>query len=627
MSELVPELEGPDNNNSGTDLETLDYLRGVKSSTCLLLPTTPSPTALDFQHPLADQMTDAAFLTLNDETSDLKNIDTSAGDSSSSADSNSVVQDPVSAQLINNISMLEYQTLSKNGDHILNQVEDCKLNGNLNVGNRKLPGFINWNWAVIRKVLLWIVLSGLIACLGAIIAMIVTIPTSCNPDLPWYQGKVIYEIFPASFKDSNNDGIGDLKGIIKKLDYIEELGASAIRLNYIFEASNYPDHYYNTTSLIRIDRSIGTDKDFKNLVGAAHSRNMFVVIDIPVISIATPVFSRNLNVSHTILTSNGTVLDYFDPTSDAIAYWSKVQNVDGFYLKNLEKFVDDVNFGSTLQIWKQMIGAGKIFIASEAALQKAKGDSLHILLSRVDLIDVPLHLNNDITHVKNRIDEVLSGPLWSKPHYPWVLWNIGDIDSERIASKQMNNTLVLRVLQFSLPGTINMFYGDEIGLGGISAKDVERDFHEHKHVHNVPPMMFPGIDDKENSGKVLSWNSKSSLDPNYHYLEIIKSLTKVRLNTPTIYLNGIFKEGNIFKNAEVRQTENDLVVVERWFPRRNTCVFVGNLGNSSITTDLSTMFYGGTVIAGTNTSLIRQVLYFEKITFLPNSGVILKLEK
>lgn len=74
MSELVPELEGPDNNNSGTDLETLDYLRGVKSSTCLLLPTTPSPTALDFQHPLSDQMTDAAFLTLNDETSDLKNI-------------------------------------------------------------------------------------------------------------------------------------------------------------------------------------------------------------------------------------------------------------------------------------------------------------------------------------------------------------------------------------------------------------------------------------------------------------------------------------------------------------------------------------------------------------------------
>lgn len=134
--------------NNANNLETLDYLREVKSSTCLLLPMTPSPTQLDLKHPLSEEMTEGPFLTLSDDQKmEIKNsgaylsitiwtflyfiihihfrfilADTCGGDSSSSADSNSVVQDPVSAQLINNISMLDYQTLSKNGDIIMGQV-------------------------------------------------------------------------------------------------------------------------------------------------------------------------------------------------------------------------------------------------------------------------------------------------------------------------------------------------------------------------------------------------------------------------------------------------------------------------------------------------------------------------
>ncbi|XP_069356293.1 uncharacterized protein [Maniola hyperantus] len=186
------DLPESSSNNDGPDLETLDYLRGVKSSTCLLLPMTPSPTPLDFKHPLSEEMNEGPFITLNDDPKiDLQSsADACTGDSSSSGDSNSVVQDPVSAQLINNISMLDYQTLSKNGDIIMGQPEICKLNGSLNINNRKLPSFVNWNWIIIRKVLLWFVVSGLVACIGAIVAMVVTIPKTCNPDLPWYQAAI-----------------------------------------------------------------------------------------------------------------------------------------------------------------------------------------------------------------------------------------------------------------------------------------------------------------------------------------------------------------------------------------------------------------------------------------------------
>lgn len=59
----------PENKTNGgpSELETLDYLRGVESSTCLLLPTTPSPTPLDFKHPLSEEVIEAPFLTLNNE--------------------------------------------------------------------------------------------------------------------------------------------------------------------------------------------------------------------------------------------------------------------------------------------------------------------------------------------------------------------------------------------------------------------------------------------------------------------------------------------------------------------------------------------------------------------------------
>lgn len=611
--------------NVTTDLETLDYLHGVKSSTCLLLPMTPSPTPLDFKHPLSEEMNEEPFLTLNgDQKTELQNsAETCGGDSSSSADSNSVVQDPVSAQLINNISMLDYQTLSKNGDIILGQPEVSKLNGSLNISNRKLPSFVNWNWCFIRKVLLWFVLSALVACVGAIIAMAINIPKICNPDLPWYQGKVFYEVFPASFKDSNNDGIGDLKGLIKKLDYIKDLGASSIRLNYIFQAIDYPEHYYNTTSLLTIDRSLGVLEDFQELVDVAHKKEMGIILDIPVKSMVEP---QNSNINNTFVFSIDPQENTYDPTSAAIAYWSRAQSVDGFYLKDLENYVNDAYFGKSLQTWKQIIGNGKIFIASDEAMKKAQGTSLTVLLNRIDLIDVHLDLQKGVNGLKDYIDNIVSGDLWGKPNHPWVHWNIGNINSERISIKHENNTLALTALELALPGTVSLFYGDELGFGGLSKNEIEGDFHEHAHVQNLVPMVFSN-DNKTETTSILPWNSKSDLEPRYYYLQIIKSLIQLKLNTPTIYLRAIYKDGNVLKNMEIRKTEESLIVIERWYPRRNTCVYVGNLGSESITTDLSTMFYGGTVVASTNISLVGQFMYFDKVTFPPYSAIILKLEK
>lgn len=69
--------------------------------------------------------------------------------------------------------------------------------------SKDMPSFVKWNWPVIRKVTFFIFLSGIFAMCGIVVAMIYNLPKICNPDMEWYKGSVFYEIFPASFKDSD----------------------------------------------------------------------------------------------------------------------------------------------------------------------------------------------------------------------------------------------------------------------------------------------------------------------------------------------------------------------------------------------------------------------------------------
>lgn len=80
----------------------------------------------------------------------------------------------------------------------------------------------------------------------------------------WYKEGVVYQIYPRSFKDSNNDGIGDLKGIIEKLDYLKELGIDIIWLSPIYE-SPLDDNGYDVSDYRAILKDFGTMEDFKKV--------------------------------------------------------------------------------------------------------------------------------------------------------------------------------------------------------------------------------------------------------------------------------------------------------------------------------------------------------------------------
>lgn len=94
----------------------------------------------------------------------------------------------------------------------------------------------------------------------------------------WWQHAVIYQISPLSFMDSDGDGVGDLEGIISKLDYISSLGVDAIWLCPIYE-SPLEDFGYDVTDMTDIDPVFGKIQDFERLVEVAHALELKVIID------------------------------------------------------------------------------------------------------------------------------------------------------------------------------------------------------------------------------------------------------------------------------------------------------------------------------------------------------------
>ena len=97
----------------------------------------------------------------------------------------------------------------------------------------------------------------------------------------WWKEKVVYQLYPRSFKDSNGDGIGDIKGIIEKLDYIQSLGVDVVWINPIFESPN-DDMGYDISDYKAIMKEFGTMEDFDAMLKGLHDRGIKLIMDLVV---------------------------------------------------------------------------------------------------------------------------------------------------------------------------------------------------------------------------------------------------------------------------------------------------------------------------------------------------------
>src|ERR1700692_2591846 len=97
----------------------------------------------------------------------------------------------------------------------------------------------------------------------------------------WYQNAIIYELHVRAFKDSNADGIGDFPGLIQKLDYLQDLGVTCVWLLPFFSSLLKDDGYY-ISDYLNVHPMYGTIEDFRTFLGAAHDRDLQVMIELVV---------------------------------------------------------------------------------------------------------------------------------------------------------------------------------------------------------------------------------------------------------------------------------------------------------------------------------------------------------
>jgi len=97
----------------------------------------------------------------------------------------------------------------------------------------------------------------------------------------WWKEGIVYQIYPRSFKDTSGNGVGDLRGIIQKLDYIKSLGVTMVWLNPIYESPN-DDNGYDISDYRAIMKEFGTMEDFDELLEGLHQRGMKFIMDVVV---------------------------------------------------------------------------------------------------------------------------------------------------------------------------------------------------------------------------------------------------------------------------------------------------------------------------------------------------------
>ncbi|KAM6367129.1 amino acid transporter heavy chain SLC3A1 isoform 2-T3 [Alca torda] len=130
-------------------------------------------------------------------------------------------------------------------------------------------------YRVTREILFWLTITAAVALVCATIAIIALSP-KC---LDWWQASPIYQIYPRSFKDSNMDGDGDLKGIQEKLDHIMYLNIKTIWITSFYK-SPLKDLGYGAEDFYEIDPMFGSMSDFENLLAAIHDRGIKVIMDL-----------------------------------------------------------------------------------------------------------------------------------------------------------------------------------------------------------------------------------------------------------------------------------------------------------------------------------------------------------
>ena len=340
----------------------------------------------------------------------------------------------------------------------------------------------------------------------------------------WWNDAVFYEIFVRSFYDSDGDGIGDIQGIIEKLDYLNDgnpntssdLGVTALWLMPIFPSPSY--HGYDVTDYRDIHPDYGNMDDFRALVNAAHSRGIKVIIDFVGnhTSDQHPWFtsSANNNDKRDWYIWRSSAPDYNGPwgqtvwhernnayyygifwggmpdlnynnqevtneIKNTVRFWKEDIGVDGFRIDAVKHWIENgsnqENTAQTLSWWRDFYAFQKSIDAGLMTVGEAWTSTQNIApytdnrldyCFEFDLANAILYgvINQSGAGITNKMNEILSA--YPEGQYGTFLTNHDqDRSFNRLGQSPARAKLAASIL-LSLPGVPYLYYGEEVGMLG-----------------------------------------------------------------------------------------------------------------------------------------------------------------
>jgi glycosidase len=353
--------------------------------------------------------------------------------------------------------------------------------------------------------------------------------THAQPDTGtthWWNDAVFYEVFVRSFKDSDGDGNGDIKGLIEKLDYLndgnpathDDLGITAIWLMPIQQSPSY--HGYDVVDYRTIEEDYGTNEDFKLFIEEAHNRGIKVIIDYVMnhTSSAHPWFlealqnpasekrawyrwentkpsllgpwgqavwhTKSANHYYGVFWSEMPDLNYATPAVkdemfDIAKFWLEEMKVDGFRLDAVKYIFEDgtvlEDTPETIDFWKEFRSYYKSIRSDALAVGEAWTNTAKIkpyvdnngldFCFEFDLADAILKAANtgNTNDLTEKMDEVIAS-------YPYLQFGtfLTNHDINRVMDylKSNSKAKVAADLLLTLPGIPYIYYGEEIGMQG-----------------------------------------------------------------------------------------------------------------------------------------------------------------
>lgn len=233
----------------------------------------------------------------------------------------------------------------------------------------------------------------------------------------WIKDAVIYQIYPQSFCDSNGDGIGDLPGIISKLDYLTDLGVNVLWLNPCYD-SPFNDAGYDVRDYYRIAARYGTNEDMRQLCDEAHKRGLRVCLDLVAghTSVECEWFQESAKSEESLFSRYYIWTDHWEKSPEVGSWIRGYTPRNGNFLTNYFWSQPALNYGyanpDPARPWEEPTdGAGP-----QAVIEELK----KIMMFWLEIGCDGFRVDYAQSLVKNDPDQTASAELWDKQILPWV---------------------------------------------------------------------------------------------------------------------------------------------------------------------------------------------------------------